>query len=232
MEMTHDLIESMVGHRTRLAQQPRENWHDSEDQALHGYFDNSHSVDRCGTTLVVAIPRGWLLTGLACLAPAIAFGRSSSTEVALSLGGILLAFTAFKRLTGSLTEIVGAWVAWKRVAALFRAAARPELLGEVLIGEKEPDQPFQKIIEADRLTYSYRKEGHAALQAGSLVIRKGDRILLEGPSGGGKTTFASLLCGMRQPDSGLLLTSGLDMHTLGIDRWREPLRRNFMRTTS
>jgi ATP-binding cassette subfamily B protein len=169
----------------------------------------------------VAIPRGWLLTGLACLAPAIAFGRSSSTEVALSLGGILLAFTAFKRLTGSLTEIVGAWVAWKRVAALFRAAARPELLGEVLIGEKEPDQPFQKIIEADRLTYSYRKEGHAALQAGSLVIRKGDRILLEGPSGGGKTTFASLLCGMRQPDSGLLLTSGLDMHTLGIDRWRE-----------
>jgi ATP-binding cassette subfamily B protein len=221
MEMTHDLIESMVGHRTRLAQQPRENWHDSEDQALHGYFDNSHSVDRCGTTLVVAIPRGWLLTGLACLAPAIAFGRSSSTEVALSLGGILLAFTAFKRLTGSLTEIVGAWVAWKRVAALFRAAARPELLGEVLIGEKEPDQPFQKIIEADRLTYSYRKEGHAALQAGSLVIRKGDRILLEGPSGGGKTTFASLLCGMRQPDSGLLLTSGLDMHTLGIDRWRE-----------
>jgi ATP-binding cassette, subfamily B, bacterial len=221
MEMTNDLIESMIGHRTRLAQQPRENWHDSEDQALHRYFDNSHSVDRCGTSLVVAIPRGWLLTGLACLAPAIAFGRSSSTEVALSLGGILLAFTAFKRLTGSLTEIVGAWVAWKRVAALFRAAARPELLGEVLIREREPDQPLQKIIEADRLTYSYRKEGHAALQAGSLVIRKGDRILLEGPSGGGKTTFASLLCGMRQPDSGLLLTSGLDMHTLGIDRWRE-----------
>lgn len=221
MEMTHDLVESMVGHRTRLAQQQRQNWHDSEDQALDHYFDSSHSVDRCGTFLVAAIPRGWLIAGLAYLSPAIALGQSSATNIAVSLGGILLAFAAFKRLTGSFTDIVGAWVAWKRISPLFRAAARPELLGEVLAGEKESDPSLQKVIEADRLTYRYRKEGNPALQPCSLVIRKGDRILLEGPSGGGKTTFASLLSGMRQPDSGLLLTSGLDMHTLGIDRWRE-----------
>jgi ATP-binding cassette, subfamily B, bacterial len=221
MEMTHDLVESMVGHRTRLAQQPRENWHDSEDQSLDGYFDRSHSLDRCGTLLVAAIPRGWLLAGLACLAPAIAFGQTSATNIAVSLGGILLAFAAFKRLTGSFTDIAGAWVAWKRIAPLFRAATRPEILGEVLSEEKETAPSTQKVIEADRLTYRYRKEGNPALQACSLAIRKGDRILLEGPSGGGKTTFASLLCGMRQADSGLLLTNGLDMHTLGTDCWRE-----------
>jgi ATP-binding cassette, subfamily B, bacterial len=221
MEMTHDLVESMVGHRTRLAQQPRQNWHDSEDQALDQYLDTSQRVDRCGTLLVAAIPRGWLIAGLACLSPVIAFGQTSPTKIAVSLGGILLAFAAFRRITGSFTEIVGAWVAWKRISPLFRAAARPELLGEVLAGEKESDASAQKIIEADRLTYRYREEGNPALQACSLVIRKGDRILLEGPSGGGKTTFASLLSGMRQPESGLLLTSGLDVHTLGIDRWRE-----------
>ncbi|MGI9073307.1 MAG: ATP-binding cassette domain-containing protein [Bryobacteraceae bacterium] len=87
--------------------------------------------------------------------------------------------------------------------------------------QKESEASVPKVIEADRLTYRYRKEGNPALQACSLVIRKGDRILVEGPSGGGKTTFASLLCGMRQADSGLLLTNGLDMHTLGTDRWRE-----------
>jgi ATP-binding cassette subfamily B protein len=221
MEMTHDLVESMVGHRTRLAQQPRQNWHDSEDHGLEHYFDSSHSVDRCGTLLVAAIPRGWLIAGLACLSPAIVFGQSSGTSIAVSLGGILLAFAAFKRLTASLADIVGAWVAWKRISPLFRAAARPELLGEPVATEKEPDPSVQKIIEADRLTYRYRKEANLALQACSLTIRKGDRILLEGPSGGGKTTFASLLSGMRQPESGLLLTSGLDMHTLGIDCWRE-----------
>jgi ABC-type bacteriocin/lantibiotic exporter with double-glycine peptidase domain len=221
IEMTHDLVESMTGHRTRLAQQPRDSWHDSEDQLLDGYFDRSHSLDRCGTLLASAIPRGWLVAGLACLAPAIAFGKTSATNIAVSLGGILLAFAAFKRLTGSFTDIAGAWVSWKRIAPLFRAAIRLEILGEVLAEEKESHSSVQKVIEADRLTYRYRKEGNPALQACSLVIRKGDRILLEGPSGGGKTTFASLLCGMRQADSGLLLTNGLDMHTLGTDRWRE-----------
>ena len=210
MEMTHELVESMVGHRTRLAQQQRQNWHDSEDQALDSYFDRSGSLDRCGTLLVTAIPRGWLLAGLACLAQEIAFGQSSATNIAVSLGAILLAFAALKRLTGSFTDIAGGWVAWKRIAPLFRAASRPEILGEVLAGERESDPQVQKVVEADRLTYRYRREGNPALQACSLTIRKGDRVLLEGPSGGGKTTFASLLCGMRQADSGLLLTSGLD----------------------
>jgi len=221
MKMTNDLVESMVGHRTRLAQQPRQNWHDSEDQALDHYFDNSHSLDRSGTPLVAVIPRGWLLTAIACLVPAIAFRQSSATQIAVSLGGILLAFTAFKRLTASLSDIAGAWVAWKRIAPLFRAAARPEIVGEMLGAETDSDPSIQKVIEADRLSYTYGKQGNPALQACSLVIRKGDRILLEGPSGGGKTTFASLLCGMRQPASGLLLAGGLDMHTLGTNRWRE-----------
>jgi ABC-type bacteriocin/lantibiotic exporter with double-glycine peptidase domain len=46
-------------------------------------------------------------------------------------------------------------------------------------------------------------------------------MLLEGPSGGGKSTLASLLTGLRQPESGLLLLGGLDMHTLGATGWRQ-----------
>jgi hypothetical protein len=32
--LTHDLVERMVGHRTRLAQETPERWHDGEDQAM------------------------------------------------------------------------------------------------------------------------------------------------------------------------------------------------------
>ncbi len=77
------------------------------------------------------------------------------------------------------------------------------------------------MIEADRLSYRYRASGKAALQAGSLTVQEGDRILLGGPSGGGKTTFASLLSGMREPESGLLLSNGLDRATLGSSEWRK-----------
>lgn len=58
------------------------------------------------------------------------------------------------------------------------------------------------------------------IQQSSLSVSLGDRILLEGHSGGGKSTLASLLVGMRTPQSGFLLLEGLDWQTLGIDGWR------------
>jgi ATP-binding cassette subfamily B protein len=50
-----------------------------------------------------------------------------------------------------------------------------------------------------------------------LNIERGDRLLIEGPSGGGKSTLASVLTGLRRPDAGLLLLGGLDRHTVGDD---------------
>ncbi len=220
INMTQDLVESMVGHRTRLAQLPRSEWHESEDQSLDQYLGASRSIDNVGTALTAAIPRGWLVAALACLAPAIAAGQSSGTQTAVTLGGILLAFTALRRLASSVSDLAAGAVASERIAPLFRAAARPEELGQPL-PDADPVERSEKVIEADRLTFRYRKEGNPALQGCGLAIHKGDRILLEGPSGGGKTTFASLLCGMRQPESGLLLAGGLDRHTLGIERWRK-----------
>lgn len=220
MALTQDLVESMVGHRTRLAQQKREEWHEAEDQGLYRYMGVSRSVDGAGAWLIAAIPRGWLLAALACLSPGIVSGHNDSSATAVSLGGILLAYNAFRKLTWCFADVAAAWVACKRIAPLFQAAGRPEILGEAPAAQPEPETG-QKVIEADRLSFRYRKQGNFALQSCSLTIRHGDRVLLEGPSGGGKTTFASLLTGMRQPESGLLLVHGLDRHTLGDRRWQE-----------
>jgi ABC-type transport system involved in cytochrome bd biosynthesis fused ATPase/permease subunit len=43
---------------------------------------------------------------------------------------------------------------------------------------------------------------------------------LEGQFGGGKSTLASLLVGMRTPQSGLMFLEGLDWTTLGVEGWR------------
>ena len=58
------------------------------------------------------------------------------------------------------------------------------------------------------------------LKGCSLLIHEGDRLLLEGPSGGGKSTFISLLTNLRLAESGLLLLRGLDHSTLGSQGWR------------
>ena len=53
-----------------------------------------------------------------------------------------------------------------------------------------------------------------------MQINLGDRLLLEGPSGGGKSTLASLLTGLRNPGSGSLLLWGFDRQLLGDEEWR------------
>ena len=63
--LTHDLIERMVGHRTRIAQQPREQWHDGEDETLERYVHASSRMDRAAVWLLGIVPRGWMVAGLA-----------------------------------------------------------------------------------------------------------------------------------------------------------------------
>jgi len=224
LAMTHDLVERMVGHRTRLAQQAREHWHDGEDQALEGYYGLSARMDRSAAWLIALLPRGWLLVGLAALTPAFVTGRGTPASLAVALGGIMLAFRALKGLAGGLWNLVGAGIAWQQVAPLFHAAARREIPGSPAMAVRESAErngaEKPAAVEAHDLVFRYRDRGEPVLRSCSLRISAGDRILLEGPSGGGKSTLASLLTGLRHPESGLLLASGLDRQTLGSQGWR------------
>ncbi len=94
LNITHDLVERMVGHRTRIAQELREQWHEGEDQALEHYLQRSLAMDRTGVLLTALVPGSWLVVGLVGLAPAFASGRASPAELAVGLGGILLAYGA------------------------------------------------------------------------------------------------------------------------------------------
>src|SRR4029450_11319184 len=101
--LTHDLVERMVGHRTRLAQEPREHWHDGEDQALERYLALSRETD--GVALLqTLVPGGWLIVGLFGLTPAFVSGSSGPAALAVSLGGILLVYRALGKLVLSLSD--------------------------------------------------------------------------------------------------------------------------------
>jgi ATP-binding cassette subfamily B protein len=70
------------------------------------------------------------------------------------------------------------------------------------------------------VSYQYPSRPTAVLSRCSLRAGAGDRLLLEGPSGGGKSTFASIVAGLRSPSAGLVLVDGLDRRTLGAHGWR------------
>jgi len=223
--MTNDLVERMVGHRTRLAQESRERWHDGEDESVERYLGLSRAMDRSAALLIALVPRGWLALGLLGLAPAFVSGRGSPATLAVGLGGILLAYRALQKLATGLSHLADAAIAWKQIAPLFHAAARKEVGGSpafaLAIGARPSrDDNEQTVIEAHDLVFRYRERGEPVLRGCSLHISAGDQLLLEGPSGGGKSTLASLLVGLRLPESGLLLLRGLDRQTLGSEGWK------------
>jgi ATP-binding cassette, subfamily B, bacterial len=230
LTLTGMTVERIVGHRTRLAQEVPERWHDGEDEALAGYLDRSTELDRRSLALLVVVPRGWLLLGMAALAPAFIRGADVAA-LGTAIGGVVFAWLSLTRLGGGLDQLATAYVAWLRVAPLFHAAAgklpaqfhsarpthRPTAPEYVV---SAPTTAREPVLEAIDLTFRHGNRAVDVLHGCDLVVRRGDRILLQGSSGSGKSTFASLLTGMQPPRSGLLLARGLDMSCLGELGWK------------
>lgn len=227
IELTHALVERMVGHRTRLAQEEPSNWHQGEDEALEHYLKTSQIMDEGEARFSALLPRGWIMLGVAGLLPGFVAGVDSTPEVAVGLGGILLGFGALRRLTYSLAQASGALIAWGQVGAMFRAASKPEVVGDPALAitstaaAEDPSPAAEMpVLEANRVLFRYPGHAEPVLRGCDLRMGPRDRVLVEGPSGGGKSTLAAVLSGLRQPEAGLVLLGGLDRQTLGAAGWR------------
>lgn len=221
--MTNDLVERMVGHRTRLAQEAPAAWHTEEDRSLERYQQLSEAVDR--TALVLnSLPRAWMVGGLAAIAIHIVSTPASPVLLAAGLGGVMLAFQALGSIVGGAQTWVAGAQAWEQVAPVFDAATRREATASVTLPSQSSTRATSKqtpLLLAKDLSFRYRALGRSTLDRCGLQVFIGDRVLLQGPSGSGKSTLAAVLSGLRQADSGLLLLWGYDQPSLGAAAWRK-----------
>lgn len=137
LALTHDLVERMVGHRTRLAQERPARRDAHEDQMLLAYLADSAAMDRAAVPLQVGLGAGWLLLSVLALAPALlgtdlggvagdasAAGAAmapGTARLAVSVGGMLLAQRALAGIAAGLGALARARVAWQQVRELFLA---------------------------------------------------------------------------------------------------------------
>ncbi len=225
--LTNDLVERMVGHRTRLAQEDPAHWHDAEDAALQLYLQQLHQADQAGGWFKAFVVRGWVGLGLGWLFLALAQSQPTAAAVAVSLGGVLLAQQALNTIVLGVQSIVAALLAWQEVKLLFQAAAQAPRTSTATsfapaVGvSREPLAHEEALLTLHDVEFRYRAGGRTIVEGANLKIRAGDRLLLEGPSGGGKSTLAALLTGMRTPTGGLLLLGGLDQQTIGLAAWQQ-----------
>ncbi len=227
LSLTNELVENLVGHRTRLAQERKERWHGGEDRLLETYLDSSRRMDERRAWVIVS-SYAWVPFAITGLLPAFVAGRASVTSMALAVAGVLLAFRAFNKLSRGFTQLAGAQISWRQAASMFKAAARhdsgPVAGRDIALEQDEAADerggrrvPF---LEGRELVYRYQDRAKPVLDGCDLEIYRGDRILIEGPSGGGKSTLAAILTRLRPPSSGLILLGGLDRHTLTPEVWR------------
>ncbi|HEU4404633.1 MAG TPA: ATP-binding cassette domain-containing protein [Polyangiaceae bacterium] len=219
--LTNDLVAKMVGHRTRVAQQGPAHWHRGEDDALYAYGRASRAMDLAALPLRLGA-RGWAALGFGALGPAL-LEQTPPEALFVGVAGVLLSAQALHTVAGALLALVEAGSAWATVRGVFAAAAalgRPPAAEAAahLAARADERAPLVDVVD---VTFRYAPRGRAVLDGCALRVRKGERVLLEGPSGGGKSTLAALITGLRRPDAGLVLVAGFDQYSLSPEAWRE-----------
>jgi ATP-binding cassette subfamily B protein len=216
LRLTNQLVENMVAHRTRLAQQPPSEWHVDEDRDAALYLASSARFDRSTVRIEAALPRGYVVAAIVAMTPAFMAGSATLAQLAITLGTILFAAAALERISYGFSRAAAGWVAWRCVQPIFAAAAPAQAPAP---GCQAPVTASQ-LLQARSVVFTHHGRAEPVLRACSLTVEHGDQILLQGNSGSGKSTLAAILAGARQPSSGFILCGGLDRHTLGDAAWR------------
>ncbi|CZT36961.1 thiol reductant ABC exporter subunit CydC [Rhizobium sp. 9140] len=151
-----------------------------------------------------------LLAGVAIIA-VLAFGLAAIEARALSgplLVGLLLATLGSFEATAAVVRQVA------KFGNALAAAERLKALADLPAPVTDPQNPLPLGLGAS-LVLENVTFGHDAarpvLTSLDLAVEAGSRIAIHGPSGGGKSTLASLLLRLRDPDAGRIRVGGVDL---------------------
>lgn len=169
-----------------------------------------------GHALMLSVPETTVALGLAVLIGVVyGLGLDGGTNFVLAL---ILMYRAFQYLTQALAAAQGL------SRFLPSLAQAQEFIREAEAHREFQDSggtgiKFQDLIRFERVSFSY--EGSKPVLTGwSAEIRKGETLLIKGPSGAGKTTLLDLLTGLLSPSSGTIRIDDTVLNEGNVCAWR------------
>jgi ATP-binding cassette subfamily B protein len=161
-----------------------------------------------------------------------------STLLAIMIGGLYVIYGKHGTDIGTITEFVIyitmltfpvsaiGWVA----SMIQRASASQKRLNEFLETIPEIGNPAQPAVKAlqgnisfQGVDFTYPNTGIHALKDFNLEVKKGEKIVIIGRTGSGKTTISQLLLRMYDPDKGRILIDETDIRRLDLHDLRRQI---------
>jgi ATP-binding cassette, subfamily C, bacterial CydD len=171
----------------------------------------------------------------------VAFLSGTVLELAATLGIALVAVTVGVRLVegglgfeAGLTVLVltpELYLPLRNLAAQFHASADGLAVSTRLLdlvdveaparaGAAAAPSPRDVPVRLEGVSFSYPTRAAPVLDRVDFELRPGETVALVGPSGGGKSTIASLLLLLADPDGGRVTAGGVDLAGCAAESWR------------
>ncbi|WP_406484030.1 ABC transporter ATP-binding protein [Streptomyces microflavus] len=159
-----------------------------------------------------------------CVAGLLVLGAVMVGRGALSVGAAVVfvlaardIFHRFEDLAGAIGDAREAHVRLARLLDLLRATGgeRPGASA----GTTGPDLPARGELILTEVGFGYR-EGRNVLDGLTLTVDSGERLVIAGETGSGKSTLGKLLAGLYAPDHGTVRFAGHDLAAVDAARLR------------
>lgn len=165
-----------------------------------------HFVIGCGIALIIYAGNYLISNNLLTAGDFVAFTTS-----------VIMLYQPVKSMGNDLNAVQMSLLAMERVFSLLKET--PKIQSKP---KAKKLNEIKKSIEYKNVSFSY-DDGKPALENINLKIDVGQTIALVGNSGGGKSTFVSLLSRFYDISSGKILIDGIDIRDLDIDSLRDKI---------
>ena len=199
-----------------------------QEKAMYGFFQKNseeYKKNAVGLARVEAIyfPSMALMIGLSTLVTIMVGGIQALQDS--SKVGLIVEFVIYINMLTFPVSAIG-WTA----SMIQRAAASQKRLNEFLQSEpviansKSPlTIPVSGDIVFDNVSFTYPHTGIKAIRHFNLHIKKGDKVLLLGRTGSGKSTMAQLLLRFYDPTLGSIRIGNHDIRDIELKSLREQI---------